>query len=116
MEKFNELVKKLQELQIIQKSIDWEENLPEEIWESYFKGNYKELKSGLDVDSRRHYETSITVIEIYEKPLGIRHITNLYSESSTCEDCYVTMEFFEMEEIIIKSYKRIINQAQRAKN
>lgn len=108
MEKFNELLEQLKELKIVQTSIDWAENLPEQIWNDHFNGNFKELKNGIDVDQRRHYETSISVIEIYEKPLGIRHITNLFSESSSCEDCYVTIEFFEMEEVTIKSYERIV--------
>lgn len=106
MGKFNELLEQLQGLKIVQTSIDWAENLPEQIWNDHFKANFKELKNGLDVDQRRHYETSISVIEIYEKLLGIRHITNLYSESSSCEDCYVTIEFFEMEEVVVKSYQR----------
>jgi hypothetical protein len=89
--------------------MDWAENLPQEIWDEHFKGNFKEIARGLNVDQRRHYETSISVIEIYGKILGIRHITNLYSESSSCEDCYVTIDFFEMEEITIKSYRRIEN-------
>lgn len=108
MEKFNELLEKLKGLKIIQKSMDWAECLPEEIWKDHFDGNFKELKNGLDVDQRRHYETSISIIEIYGKPLGIRHITNLYSESSSCEDCYVTIEFFEMKEVLIKSYEKVL--------
>lgn len=108
MEKFNELLKELQGLNIVQTSIDWAENMPDKIWDDHFKDNFKELGRGLDVDQRRHYETSVSVIEIYGKPLGIRHITNLYSESSSCEDCCVDMEFFEMEEVTIKSYIRIL--------
>jgi hypothetical protein len=107
MEKFNELLEQLQGLKIIQKSIDWAECLPEQIWNDHFKGNFKELKKGLDVDQRRHYETSISIVEVYGKPLGIRHITNLYSESSSCEDCFVEIEFFEMEEITVKSYRAV---------
>jgi hypothetical protein len=106
MEEFNELLKELKNINTEQTSIEWDENIPEEIWNNHFKGNFKELKSGLEVDTRRWYETSISVIEIYSKPLGIKHITNLFSESSSCEDCYVHIEFFEMEEITIKSYKR----------
>jgi hypothetical protein len=109
MEKFNELLEQLQELKIVQTEMDWAENLPQEIWDEHFKGNFKEITRGLNVDQRRHYETSISVIEIYGKILGIRHVINLYSESSSCEDCYVTIDFFEMEEITIKSYIRIEN-------
>ena len=111
MKNFNDLLEKLNNLRIIQKSIDWEECLPEEIWNEYFKGKCKELTSRLDVDTHRWYETSISVINIYDcdKLLGIRHITNLFSESSSCEDCYVTLKFFEMREITITSYEIIEN-------
>ncbi len=104
MEKFNELIEQLQGLKIVQTSMDWAENLPDQIWNEHFNGNFHTLKNGLDVDQRRHYETSISVIEVYGKPLGIRHITNLYSESSSCEDCYVTIEFFEMKEVSVITY------------
>lgn len=107
MEKFNELLEKLNGLKIIQKSMDWAECLPEEIWNEHFKGNFIQIKSGLDPDTHRWYETSISVISIYDKLLGITHISNLFSESSSCEDCFVTIDFFEMKEVQIISYKRV---------
>lgn len=107
MKKFYELLEKLKNLEIVQKDINWCENLPNEIWNEHFENNFKELKSGLDVVKHRWYETSISVIEIYGKPLGIKHITNLFSESSSCEDCYVTIEFFEMEAVYVVSYKKL---------
>ena len=107
MKNFNELVEKLNSLKITQKSIDWKECIPDDIWSKCFSGNFKEVKRGLCVDTHRWYETSISVIEIYERFLGIRHITNLFSEQMECEDCYVTIEFFEMEEIKVVSYKRL---------
>lgn len=107
MEKFNKLLELLRGLNLIQTSVDWAESLPKEIWHEYFKGNFKELARNLELDQRRHYETSISVIEIYGKPLGIRHITNLYSETSSCMDIYYRIEFFEMVETTIISYKRV---------
>lgn len=105
MERFNELLKKLQALKITQTKGDWAENLPEDIWENYFKANFKEVKSGLDVDTRRWYETSTTVIEICGGLLGVTFITNMFSESQDYEDCYVTIEFSEMKEVQTISYK-----------
>jgi hypothetical protein len=107
MEKFNELLEKLNGLKLIQKQMDWAECLPEEIWNEHFKDNFKKLKSGLNPDAYRWYETSISVISIYDKLLGIKHITNLFSESSSCEDCYVKIEFFEMKEVTVISYNRV---------
>jgi len=104
MEKFNELLEKLNSLSIIQTSVDWAECIPEDLWDEQFKGNFKVLKSGIDPDAHRWYETSVSVIRIYDGLLGISHISNLFSESLSCEDCYVTIGFFEMEEIVVTSY------------
>ena len=107
MEKFNELLEELKNLNILQKSIDWAEDIPEEIWNKHFKGNFGQLQSGLDVDTHRWYEVSTTVIEIYDGILGISHISNLFSEISSCEDVFRNLQFFEMKEITITSYSRI---------
>lgn len=108
MEKFKQLLEQLQSLKLIQKKSEWQECLPEEIWDEHFNDrvNYKELKEGLSVDTHRWYETSVSVIEIYNGLLGIRHITNIFSESSGYEDCYVTIDFFEMEEVQEIAYKK----------
>ncbi len=106
MEKFNELLEKLNGLSIIQKSIDWEECLPQEVYDEYF-GSYFPLKSGLDIDTHRWYETSVSVIKIYDKILGIRHITNLFSEASSCSDIHFTIKFFEMKEVSVISYETL---------
>jgi len=105
MEKFNELLKKLQDLNITQTKGDWAENLPDDIWKEYFKANFKEVKSGLDVDTHRWYETSTNVIEIFGGLLGITFITNMFSESQDYEDCYVTIEFNQMKEVQTISYE-----------
>jgi len=113
MEKFSELLEKLNSLKIIQKSMDWAECIPDEIWDQYLKDNFKELKSGINPDTHRWYETTISVIKIYDRMLGIRHISNLFSESSDCEDCYVKIEFFEMREVMAVSYEIIINGVEK---
>ena len=105
MEKFNELLKKLQALNITQTKGDWAENLPEDIWEDYFKASFKEVKSGLNVNTERWYETSTSVIEVCGGLLGITFITNMFSESQDYEDCCVTIEFNQMKEEKTISYK-----------
>lgn len=105
--KFDELLEKLQGLNLIQTSICWEEIIPEDIWDEYFNEDYGEEAVGLDVDEHRHYETSISVVDVYGRLLGIRHISKVYSEQSCIEDCYHTVEFFEMKEVQTISYEQI---------
>ena len=107
MEKFKEMLKELQELDIIQNSGSWEDHIPKKLWDDYFaESEFKEVKWNIDVDTHRWYETSITVIKIFGGLLGICYITNLFSESSDHEDCFHKIRFYEMEEIQTISYKR----------
>jgi hypothetical protein len=101
-----ELVDKLNNLKILQKSIDWVEDIPEDIWKEYFEFSDR-LDMELDVDKRRHYELSTDVYKINDKYLGVRRISNLYSEMSSCEDIYWTLQFFEMKQIKRITYEKI---------
>lgn len=105
--KFNELLVKLKGLNIIQTKGGWAENLPHDIWEQHFKNNFKEVEHYLDVDTHRWHETSITVIEVYGKFLGVRYITNMFSERQDYEDCHVQLEFFEMKQVQTVSYTEV---------
>lgn len=100
-----ELVQKLNDLEITQINGDWAENIPEEIYNEYLEGSYQEVAYDLDVDTRRWYETSITVLELPDGFIGVRYITNMFSESQDYEDCYHTMKFMEMESYITTSYR-----------
>jgi len=101
-----ELIEKLNNLKITQKSIDWLEDIPEDIYEEYFENN-DIVEYDLDIDKHRWYELSTDVYEINGKYLGIRHIAQLYSEMSSCEDIFHTLEFFEMKQIITVTYEKI---------
>lgn len=105
MEKFNELLEKLNKEKVECTDCGWEENLPEDVWQEYFK-EYKVVKSGLDQDGHRWYCIGTTVIKIFGKYLGIRHVCKLYSESMSAEDCGVDCEFFEMKEKQTITYER----------
>lgn len=104
MDKFDELLEKLNGLEIKQQYIDWEDNIPQDIWGEHFKDNFKILDTKLNVDTHRWYERSITVIEIYNKLLGINHISNIFSETLDCDDIGLPLNFYEMEEVQIISY------------
>lgn len=108
---FDELLRELQNANIKQTSMEWEENIPEDIWDNHFRygdleDNFKVVATGLDVDTRRWYETSITVIKIYGRFLGMRWVTNLFSEQMEPQDTNHTPLFFEMEEIQTTSYRK----------
>ncbi len=106
MDKFKELLTKLQENAGKQNNC-WEESIPEEIWDNYFmKFDYKILKSDIDRDEHRWYVISTIVVEILDGLLGIRAVTDLLSETMDYESCYHTLEFFEMKEINVISYKK----------
>lgn len=102
--RFDELVKKLNSLEIIQRNIKWEKDLPEDIYNKYFE-SIGPIMDGLNVVKHRWYETSISVYEIFDRYLGVRTITDLFSEQSSVEDMYHTIEFFEMEQVLSINYK-----------
>lgn len=100
-----ELIKKMNELKIVQKNGAWEECIPSNIWDKYFNNKHVVVAHGLSIDTHRWYELSVTVIKIAGKLMGIKYITNLFSEASSYEDCYHYLQFYEMELIKTISYK-----------
>lgn len=91
----------------IQTSWDWMEsecfdNIPYKVFQ-----DLKEVDYGIDIEEHRWYDTSITVYEVEPNQfLGVRSITSSKSESQYAEDCYVTLKFYEMEQINVISYKQ----------
>lgn len=104
-----ELIKGLNELKITQTSMEWGESdaVDDELFEKLFPtlDDYQPIASGLDVDQRRWYETSISVYKVKDGFLGVRHISNLYSESSSVDDIGWVLQFFEMEKYMVVTYK-----------
>lgn len=107
MEKFDELLVKLDGLKLLQKSTDWALDIPHDIWSEYFDGDFKEVDSFLYVDKHRWYETSVSVVKIFNRYLGIRFITDLFSEQSDISDIDYTIKFFEMKPVTKITYERI---------
>jgi hypothetical protein len=106
LDKNERINKKLNDLQIIQVSGDWQENIPEDIWKEYFENfSFEEVAFDLNIDTHRWYETSTTVIRINGIFMGINYITNMFSEAMDYEDCYHHLEFMEMEEFQTVSYR-----------
>jgi hypothetical protein len=104
---FEGLFSKLSELKIIQKEGEWSECIPDDIWEKYFDGNFKIVASNLLIEKCRWFETSIDVIKIFDNLLGIRYISNVFSEGSSVEDCSFSICFYKMEEFTTVSYRQV---------
>lgn len=105
---FDQLLEKLNSLKIIQKSFDWLEDLPDDLYEQYFENIYI-CADELDIERHRWYETCIQVFEIpvgeINRYLGVRYLNNSYSESQMIEDCSHELEFFEMNRTLIPRYE-----------
>lgn len=103
---FDELLSKLNETRIIQTG-EWIESIPDEIYEHYIKTNYETIALNLDIDKHRWYETSMDVIGIFGRYLGIRHVSQLYSEQSSIEDICWKLVFKEVIPIKTVTFKVI---------
>lgn len=101
--KLQELINKIKDAKVIQTEYPDEQSFGKEIDDRLNK--LTNVESGLDVDKHRWYETSITVLKHEEGFLGIRFITDQFSEQSSMEDHYWTLEAFEMEEVKTVTYK-----------
>lgn len=110
-----DLCENLNKLSIKQIST-WENSIPQEVWETHFqdkdgKWNFETVSTNLDVDKHRWYETSITVIKINGGYIGIRLVSNLFSEVDSISDIEWSLIFMEMELVVTTTYiqKKSIN-------
>ena len=102
-----ELVEYLNSLKILQTSC-WDENIPEDTYDDYFTDKFESIEFGLDVEKHRWYEITTEVLKMNNGFIGVRSVTDTFSESSTIEDMYHKLEFFEMEQILVTSYKKTV--------
>lgn len=105
IENFDDLLVVLKS-KTIQNVGDWEDDLFENFPELR-KIEHNIVATDLFVDKHRWYETSLTVIKMFDRFLGIRHVSNVFSESMEYSDCYVNLKFFEMKEVIKTTYNFI---------
>ena len=99
-----EIIEELNNLKILQKSMDFLEDLPEEVVDKYFEDCVTE---GLEVDKHRWYETSLSVYKVEQGLIGVVSVTDLFSESSEVEDIFYTLQFHEVAEVPSITYKII---------
>ena len=103
---FDELLIHLKGLDIVQRSSEWEDDIPSEIWENHFNENYTDIANGLRVSKEKWYETSVSIIRIADRFLGISFISDMHG-SSDIIDFNRTIGFFEAKEVQTTTYKEI---------
>lgn len=106
MDKFDELLQKLKGMDKTQSYMDWEENIPSDIWDIFIQNNYRLMAEGLEIDEHRWYERSTVVIKIFGRFLGINLVTKMYSEQNEIDDICAELFFFEMDPIQTVTYIR----------
>lgn len=67
----------------------------------------KSIKSGLDIDKHRWYEITTDIYQIGDRFLGVRGLSQCYSEGSDAEDCCCTTEAFEMKAVETVTYEKL---------
>jgi hypothetical protein len=102
--KTEELIEKINSLEIIQNEWYEEQSFSEEIDDIIHKKcKWKEV---IDESSHRWYRTGIQIFENTDgKHFGVSFVIELKSESMSTEDCYHKIKAFEVEEFVTKSYK-----------
>ena len=102
-----ELIQKLNDLKILQTSIDWLEDIPTNIYDEYIDSEYETLEDGVDLEKHRWYETSVTAFKLGNQIIGVRSVTDVFSESMDVSDCSEYLEFFEMKSVGKVTYVRV---------
>lgn len=104
---FKEFLQKLQSLQLEQTTSEYEEQLPDDIYEIWESFDPQVVESDLDIDKHRWYEISTIAYQFGDNYLGVRGATQMYSEQSSWSDLCVDWEVFEMKTIQITTYEPI---------
>jgi hypothetical protein len=101
--KSEEIIKTINDLQLIQTDYAEDFEFPSEIESALSECHF--IQSGIDIQEHRWYETSIYVYYTSEgEYFGIRYVTKLYSESSNISDIHHIIKAFPMKRIHTVTY------------
>jgi hypothetical protein len=95
-----ELVKDIDEVNISKYLSLWEAG------EDLEARGYSKVAENIDLDRHRWYELSTSIFKYEENYIGIRGVSNIYSESMAYDDVCYSTEAFEVELIPSVTYKR----------
>ena len=100
-DKFEEILSRLQDEEVY--TIDGESTVLDELFNDY---QMPMVASELNVDKHRHYELSTDVYHIdADVYLGVRYVSQMYSEMSDHYSIGINAKFFEMKREEVKTYK-----------
>ena len=104
-ERFEEVIKILNAAEIY----DVEEDSFDIISADEWGREFKDVASDLNIDKRRHYETSERIWKVGEWYMGERYVSHCYNEMCNARDTGVTAKFYEVERIekVAYEYKKI---------
>ena len=109
MSKFDEMLEVLNKKSITQETYleDFQCDLHQEIVDAYFTEEYDTVAKDIDIDRHRWYELSTTVFKFGDRFLGVRGVSNVFSENMGWGDCDISYDFFEMKEVYTIAYKAV---------
>jgi hypothetical protein len=99
---FHEFLETLNNKEICQHGY-WLEDLPDNL---FSKISNSIVSSNLHIDRHRWYETSVDVFKYGKRFIGVRHVSNVYSETASIFDIRHILKFFEVVPTITTTYKR----------
>ena len=94
-ERFEEIIKILNDAKIYDSIEDSLDLISNDEWDE----NFEEKASNINIDRRRHYETSERIWKVGDWYMGERHVSFCYSEMTSVEDTGVTAKFYEVERV-----------------
>ena len=109
-QQFDTFIEEMVEATIQQCSSDWLEDIPEDLYRTYFANlengpKFIDLCYEYDRDKHRWYEVSTLVYSIAGWLFGVHAVSEVYSESMYVVDCDVVLDFFPVKEKQAISYE-----------
>lgn len=99
-----QIIKKLNDLNITQTSIDWIEDMDDKALQEILGEAPHMVASGLYIDKHRWYELATDVFYYKGDYIGVSYVADLFSESMSVEDVFHTLKFFPMKQIKTVTY------------
>ena len=102
MSRFDDLLSRLNASPMKQRYLDWAVNIPAKIWYDFFVDTeWGIVDTNLNVDKRRWYEISTTVVKIFGRYLSIRQVSQIYTETMDAGDVGHSPTYKEVFPVVV---------------